>query len=67
MVFSQNHPKHPGEPKGMKQVLTERGLWQNGLLLICKNKKKKKRPQVGWQMRSRSNQLLCHTPSFTAA
>jgi hypothetical protein len=27
MVFPQNHPKHPGKPKGMKQVLTERGLW----------------------------------------
>src|SRR5882762_2865298 len=25
----------------MKQVLTERGLWRNGLLLICKNKKTK--------------------------
>ena len=39
MVFPQNHLKHPGEPKGMKQVLGERGLWHNGLLLICKNKK----------------------------
>ena len=27
MVFPQNPLKHPGEPKGMKQVLTERGLW----------------------------------------
>lgn len=41
MVFPKNHLKHPGEPKGMKQVLSERGLWQNGLLLICENKKNK--------------------------
>src|SRR3984957_13435585 len=39
MVFPQNHLKHPGEPKGMKQILKERSLWRNGLLLICKNKK----------------------------
>jgi hypothetical protein len=26
MVFPQNHPKYSGEPKGMKQVLTERSL-----------------------------------------
>jgi hypothetical protein len=38
MVFPQNHPKHPGGPKGMKQILKERSLWRNGLLLICKNK-----------------------------
>ena len=28
---------------------------------------KKPRPQIRWQMRFRSNQLLCHTNSFTAA
>lgn len=39
MVFPKNHLKHPGESKGMKQILSERGLWQNGLLLICENKK----------------------------
>jgi hypothetical protein len=42
MVFPQNHLKDPGEPKGMKQVLTERGLWRNSLLLVCKNKKKQR-------------------------
>ena len=39
MAFPQNHSKHPGGPKGIKQVLIERDIWQNGLLLICKNKK----------------------------
>jgi hypothetical protein len=42
MVFPQNHPKHPDELKGMKQDLTERGLWQNSLLLVCKNKNKQR-------------------------
>jgi hypothetical protein len=39
MVFPQDHLTHPNEPKGMKQVLTEHGLWCNGMLMICKNKK----------------------------
>ena len=31
MVFSDNHPNVllRGKPKGLKQVLTERGLWRN--------------------------------------
>jgi hypothetical protein len=27
MVFPANHPEHPGQPKGMKVVLQECGLW----------------------------------------
>ncbi len=35
MVFPSNHPKYPNQPKGIKQVLIERGLWHNGLNLEC--------------------------------
>ncbi|RIA90689.1 hypothetical protein C1645_823067 [Glomus cerebriforme] len=36
MVFSHNHPKYPNQPKGMKQILSERGLWRDNLLADCK-------------------------------
>lgn len=39
MVFPQDHPTNPGQPKGMKEVLRERGMWRNGLLLLCRNAK----------------------------
>jgi hypothetical protein len=29
MIFPDNHPEFPDMPKGMKQVLIERGLWDN--------------------------------------
>ena len=38
MVFPVNHPEFPDQPKGMKQVLQERGLWINGLLMKCREK-----------------------------
>ena len=37
MNFPQNHPDHPNEPKVMKAVLTEQGLYQR-LHGKCKNK-----------------------------
>ena len=37
MVFPRDHPDHPDMPKGMKQVLTERGLWREKLLMQCKD------------------------------
>jgi len=45
MVFSDDHPneKLRGQPKGLKQILQERGKWPNGgLLLECKECKKRK-------------------------
>ncbi len=40
MCFSLAHPPLLyGEPKGLKIVLEERGLWQPGLRLECKDKK----------------------------
>ncbi|KIJ51390.1 hypothetical protein M422DRAFT_244566 [Sphaerobolus stellatus SS14] len=39
MNFSSTHPNHPGQPKGMKQILLERGLYQVGLTMQCKKKK----------------------------
>jgi len=39
MCFPVNHPEFPGQPKGMRQVLIERGLWRNGLVMQCKKTK----------------------------
>ncbi len=36
MVFPPDHLEFPNEPKGMKQVLIERGLWDNRLKMQCK-------------------------------
>ena len=36
MVFSSDHPEHPGEAKGMCKVLKERGLYPAGLRGKCK-------------------------------
>jgi hypothetical protein len=35
MVFPSDHPHFPNKPKGMKAVLTERGLFQSGLHGKC--------------------------------
>ena len=39
MVFPQDHSTNPGQPKGVREVLREWGLWWNGLLLLCQNSK----------------------------
>ena len=31
MIFSNDHTEYPGQPKGIKQVLTERGLYTSKL------------------------------------
>ncbi|KAJ3812871.1 hypothetical protein F5876DRAFT_36415 [Lentinula aff. lateritia] len=36
MIFPPDHPIYPDEPKGMQQVLMERGLWKAKLLMKCK-------------------------------
>ena len=38
MVFSVDHHEFPDQPKGMKQVLQERNLWVDGLLMKCRDK-----------------------------
>jgi hypothetical protein len=35
MVFPANHPKYPGQAKGMKQIPEERGLLCPRLLMQC--------------------------------
>jgi hypothetical protein len=37
MNFPHNHPEFPNMPKGMRQVLIERGLWSEGLRMSCKS------------------------------
>ena len=39
MVFPTDHPTNADQPKGIKQVLNERGLWRQGLHLDCKKPK----------------------------
>jgi hypothetical protein len=39
MSFPPDHPVHAGEPKGMKQILTERSLWRRNLIMCCRNSK----------------------------
>jgi hypothetical protein len=41
MVFPGDHPRFPGEPKGIQQVLTERGLFNPSLRLDCDECSKK--------------------------
>jgi hypothetical protein len=36
MIFPSNHSTYPNQPKGMRQVLIERGLWKDGLIGDCK-------------------------------
>ena len=39
MVFSADHSIYPNQPKGMREVLKERNLWQDGLIRdyrLCK-------------------------------
>jgi hypothetical protein len=36
MIFPPNHPEFGNTPKGMKQVLIERGLWTDKLRMECK-------------------------------
>jgi hypothetical protein len=38
MIFPVDHPECPDQPKGVKQVLQERGLWVDGLKLKCRDK-----------------------------
>jgi len=38
MIFPDGHPRYPNEPKGIKAVLTERGLYQPQLRGKCENK-----------------------------
>jgi hypothetical protein len=38
MVFPPNHPQYPNEPKGIKFVLTEQGLYRRDLCGKCKNR-----------------------------
>src|SRR6266498_1113408 len=43
IVFPADHSKYPNQPKGMREVLKERNLWQDGLIedcRLCKGKNK---------------------------
>ncbi|KAI0337675.1 hypothetical protein BDW22DRAFT_1423443 [Trametopsis cervina] len=38
MNFPLDHPQYPDQPKGMQQILEERGLWHSHLRMRCKDK-----------------------------
>ena len=38
MVFSQDHPEHPGKPKGIKAVLLKRGCWNDKIHGKCSSR-----------------------------
>ncbi|KAF9552830.1 hypothetical protein CPC08DRAFT_646425 [Agrocybe pediades] len=37
MIFPPDHPTFPDQPKGMKGILIERGLWNSKLTMQCKD------------------------------
>ena len=39
MIFPKDDPKFPNQPKGMRQVLLERGLWVDKLQMKCHGEK----------------------------
>jgi len=48
MIFPSDHSQYPNKPKGMRQVLIERGLWREGLIgdcKLCKGKNKDMDPK----------------------
>ena len=61
MVFPADHPtSDAGKPKGIKQVLLERGLWRQGLNLECKKPKQCSVDSIGCCAR----RLLSQQPDF---
>lgn len=38
MCFPPDSEYYPGEPKGARVILQERGLWRDGLILTCQNR-----------------------------
>lgn len=47
MCFPPNHTEFPGEAKGMRQVLVERGLWRDKLLMKCGSGSRSKKQDYG--------------------
>jgi hypothetical protein len=66
MVFPDDHPMYPGEPKGIKQVLMERGLFNPALRLDCDNCQKKLKDDPDRDLRSDCcyRRVLASQPDF---
>jgi hypothetical protein len=58
MIFLPDHPTFPDAPKGMKQILMERDLWRQGLLMVCKEK------CLGESTNCCAQRILEHQPDF---
>jgi hypothetical protein len=68
MVFPRDHPKYPGEPKGIMQVLNERGLFNPALRLDCDNCQKKLSDDPGRHLRTDCchRRVIATQPDFLA-
>ena len=66
MVFPSNHPKYPNQPKGIKQILIERGLWHNGLRLECELCKGKNKQIDPTRINCCARRIMSLQPDFLA-
>jgi hypothetical protein len=64
MVFSSNHPKYSNQPKGIKQILIEKGLWHNGLRLECKLCKGKNKQIDSTRINCYARKIMSLQPDF---
>jgi hypothetical protein len=66
MIFPHDHPKFPNQPKSMKQILIERGLWRDGLLADCKLCKGKTKVVDANRIDCCARRILSLQPDFLA-
>lgn len=59
MNFPHDHPIHPGKPKGLRIILTERGLWNNNLRLDCSTKSCIDCKEIVKQRQKLSKSIVC--------
>lgn len=66
MVFDENYPDATlrGKPKGIKQILLERGLWREGLKLSCE--KCMKREEVPERSDCCARRIMMLQPDFAS-
>jgi hypothetical protein len=68
MVFPFDHPKYPGEPKGIMHVLRDRGLFNPALRLDCDDCRKKRSHDPGRHLRTDCchRRVMATQPDFLA-